>query len=133
MRSLSCEVASREGGAILFSTGTPEGEGNNSIFYCIQEYFVYFEYFIDILTGHEWGIASYVFRVADGQARGHSRMYSILVILSDVTLLVHSFTWLSGSLRALVNELMARAKKHAAVATQQQVPTYDLYAVMMRV
>lgn len=100
VRSLSCEVTPREG-PILFSSGTPEGEG------------------------HEWGFVSFVFRLSDGQARGSSRMYSILLMLSDITLLVHSFTWLAGSLRAMVVDLQLRAKRFSAPPQQQQAaPRY---------
>lgn len=95
VRSLSCEVAPRDG-PILFSSGTPDGEGQ------------------------EWGVVSYVFRVADGQARGASRMYSILVMVSDVTLLVNSFTWLAGSMKALIIDLQSRAKKFSAPPQQPQ-------------
>ena len=105
VRSLSCEVAPREG-PILFSSGTPDGEGQ------------------------EWGFVSFVFRLSDGQARGSSRMYSILVMLSDVTLLVHSFTWLASSLRSFVIDLQLRAKRFSAPPQlQPNVPRYFLYSI----
>ncbi len=117
VRSLSCEVAPPNV-PVLFSTGSSDGEGR------------------------EWGVVSYVFRVADGQARGSSRMYrytfsiifvqidnfdvynSILVMLPDTSLLVNSFAWLSSCLTSTVGDLQGRAKKNLVTPKQQPTPRY---------
>jgi folliculin len=90
VRSLSSELApGRDGMApVLFTC--MHGDGNTDVM---------------------WGVLSLMYRIADSQARGFSRCYSLLVLMADISVLVQCLPWLSGYLSALATDMQVRAQK----------------------
>eukprot|EP00127_Corallochytrium_limacisporum_P002811 Clim_evm24s141 gene=Clim_evmTU24s141 len=80
VRSLSCEVTPGREGPVMF------GDHRNG--YCV----------------------SYTFHLADTQARGHQRFWSIVFLMTDKTYLANSWPFLCNNMAFVVTKLQAMAK-----------------------